>query len=173
MKYVAISGGADSTALALLLWERGEEFELVFSDTGAELPEVYWLLPRVAKTIGKKLHVVSNGSFFQHLSAYGFILPGSRMRWCTRLLKLVPQDRFLQTVGAETVYIGIRADEPRRLHTNPRPRIGAREFVYPLAEAGMGKADVKELCAKYNLLCSVYQWRSSVSCFCCFFSKGK
>ncbi len=34
MNYVAVSGGADSTALALLLWERGEDFEMVFSDTG-------------------------------------------------------------------------------------------------------------------------------------------
>lgn len=149
----------------------GGEFELVFADTGAELPEVYWLLPRLAKTIGKTLHVVSNGSFFQHLAAYGYMLPGPRLRWCTRLLKQVPQDRFFQTVGAETVYIGIRADEPRRLHTNPRPRSGAHEFVYPLAEAGMGKADVKELCAKYDLLNPVYQWRSSVSCFCCFFQR--
>jgi 3'-phosphoadenosine 5'-phosphosulfate sulfotransferase (PAPS reductase)/FAD synthetase len=37
--YVSLSGGADSTALAILLKERGEEFEMVFADTGAELPE--------------------------------------------------------------------------------------------------------------------------------------
>jgi len=31
MKYVCVSGGADSTAMALLLWERGEEFEVTYS----------------------------------------------------------------------------------------------------------------------------------------------
>lgn len=74
----------------------GGGFELVFADTGAELPEVYWLLPRLAKTIGKTLHVVSNGSFFQHLAAYGYMLPGPRLRWCTRLLKQVPLPNFLE-----------------------------------------------------------------------------
>ena len=44
MKYIAVSGGMDSTALVLLLWEHGVEFELVFSDTGAELPKVSCLL---------------------------------------------------------------------------------------------------------------------------------
>ncbi len=49
MKYVAVSGGADSTALALLMHERGEEFEMVFADTGAELPETYYTLARLAR----------------------------------------------------------------------------------------------------------------------------
>lgn len=172
MKYIAVSGGADSTALALLSWERGEDFEMVFSDTGAELPEVYWLLPRLAQTVGKSLHVVNNGSFFQHLVAYGYMLPGPRCRWCTRLLKQVPQDRFFEAQGAEEVAIGIRADEPRRLHINEKPRHGKHKFVYPLAEAGMGKKDVKELCKKYDLLNPVYEWRTNVSCFCCFFQRG-
>jgi 3'-phosphoadenosine 5'-phosphosulfate sulfotransferase (PAPS reductase)/FAD synthetase len=169
MKYVAVSGGADSTALALLLWERGEEFEMVFADTSAELPEVYWLLPRLAQTVGKKLHVVTNGSFFQHLVQYGYMLPGPRLRWCTRLLKQVPQDTFFRQVGAERAAIGIRADEPRRLNRADRNGVS---FYYPLAEAGMDKADVKALCRKYDLLNPVYQWRSSVSCFCCFFQRA-
>jgi 3'-phosphoadenosine 5'-phosphosulfate sulfotransferase (PAPS reductase)/FAD synthetase len=172
MKYVCVSGGADSTALALLLWLRGEDFEMVFADTGAELPEIYWFLPRLAQTVQKPLRVVSNGSFYQHLVTYGYLLPGPRLRWCTRLLKQVPQDKFFQTVGADTVYIGIRADEPRRLHTNLKPRTGIHEFRYPLAEAGMGKKDVKALCSKYDLLNPVYKWRSNVSCFCCFFQRA-
>lgn len=171
MNYVAVSGGADSTALALLLWERGEDFEMVFSDTGGELPETYWILPRLTQRIGKKLNVVSNGGFFQHLIQYGYLLPGPRVRWCTRLLKQVPQDRFLKGVGAEQVSVGIRADEPRRLHTNTKPRTGIHGFVYPLAEAGMTKKDVKALCTNYDLLSPVYQWRSNVSCFFCFFQK--
>jgi len=71
IKQVCISAGADSTALALLLYERGEDFEMVFSDTGAELPEVYWLLPRIAQYTGKKLTVVSGGASSKSLSNMG------------------------------------------------------------------------------------------------------
>jgi len=91
---VAISGGADSTALALLLWERGEEFDLLFSDTGAEFPEAIWAVPQLAKRIERPLHIVSNGSFLSHLSEFGFLLPSWNIRWCTRRLKLIPQDSF-------------------------------------------------------------------------------
>jgi hypothetical protein len=168
MKYVCVSGGADSTAMALLLWERGEEFEMVFSDTGAELPEVYWLLPRLAQKVGKELTVVNNGSFFQHFVHYGYMIPGPRIRWCTGELKQRPMDKYHVQMKADEVCIGIRADEPRRYKKGAR---GGLNFTYPLADAGLAKRDVKKICIKYDLLCPVYEWRSNVSCFCCFFQR--
>jgi hypothetical protein len=35
----------------------------------------------------------------------------------------------------------------------------------------MDKKDVKALCRKYDLLCPTYEWRTNVSCFCCFFQR--
>ncbi len=168
MDYVCVSGGADSTALVLLMWERGEDFEMCFSDTGAELPEVYWFLPRLSKLVGKPLHVVSGGSFFQHLVSYGYMIPGPRIRWCTRLLKNVPQDEFFKRMNADRVAVGIRADEPRRLNRLPR---GGISFYYPLAEVGMDKKDAIAMCKKYDMLNPIYEWRSNLSCFCCFFQR--
>ena len=170
-KIVTVSGGADSTAVALLMYERGEDFELLFSDTGAELPEVYYLLPRLAETVGKPLHVVSGGGFFSMLVSRGFFIPGPRTRWCTGDLKIKPQDKFMAEHNTEVAYIGIRADEPKRLKPNARPLKGKHFFEYPLADAGYGKKEVMEICRKYDLLNPVYKWRTNVSCFCCFFQR--
>lgn len=168
-KVVSVSGGADSTALALLLWERGEDFEMLFADTGAELPEVYWLLPRLARKVGKKLHVVSGQGMFHFLARWGYLLPSNMGRWCTRELKIKPMNLWHDSNDTEVVHIGIRADEKEsRLHNQ---YVDYCENSYPLREAGYGKADVKALCKKYDLLNPVYQWRSSVSCFCCFNQK--
>jgi hypothetical protein len=150
--------------MALLLWERGEEFEMVFSDTGAELPETYWLLPRLAEKVNRPFNVVSNASFFQRLVNRGYFLPGPKTRWCTKELKQIPQDYYWEAHETDAVAVGIRADEPKRLTEREK-------FVYPLAEANMDKKDVKTLCQKYGLLNPIYQWRTNVSCFCCFFQK--
>jgi len=72
-------------------------------------------------------------------------------------------------MGAEEVVVGIRADEAHRLN-GPQGRNGLYH-VYPLVDAGMDKPAVKALCAKYDLLNPIYEWRSSVSCFCCFFQR--
>lgn len=173
MKQVCVSAGADSTAAALLMYERGEDFELLFSDTAAELPETYWLLPRLAQYVGKKLTVVSGGGFYMHLTQYGYVLPSPATRWCTRVLKEQPQDTYFKSIGTEEVIVGIRADEPNRVNLDKKPRCGNHHFVYPLVDAGMDKKDVKALCNKHGLLNPVYQWRSNVSCFCCFFQKGR
>jgi len=170
MKYVALSGGLDSTAMAILLHERDEEYELLFSDTGAELPETLWMVPRVARRLGKKLNVVANHSFFYYLSDYGFLLPSPMVRWCTRQLKQVPQDSFMARLGAEELCVGIRADEARRA-VDRAPKRGSHHFTYPLVAAGIDRAAAKTLCLKYDLLSPVYSWRSNTSCFCCMFQR--
>lgn len=129
---------------------------MVFADTGAELPETYFILPQLARQINKKLYVVCGGTFFQWLVQYGFLLPSPFARWCTRILKQKPLDAF-----SKDMHMGIRADEPRRQHGKS----------YPLVEAGYGKKEVVELCRKYDLLNAVYSWRSNVSCFCCVFQR--
>lgn len=162
-KYIAVSGGADSTATALLLWERGEDFEMVFSDTGVELPEVYYILPELSKIINKPLHVISGGSFFQYLVQFGYLLPSIQRRWCTRLLKTSPQDKFFKENNVSDVSIGFRADEDRELPQN-RPY----SYNYPLRDAGFSRLDVHNLCKKYGLLNDAYKWRSRINCWCCF-----
>lgn len=164
MNYVSYSGGADSTALAILLHERGQEFELVFADTAAEIPETYETITRVAKALGRKLHVLSGGSFYQHLVCHGFMLPGPFCRWCTRVLKQEPQERFFKP--DDVVAIGIRADEAHRGLTAKRYQV-----TRPLVDAGMAKRDVLELCRRYDLLNPAYHWRTNVSCFCCPFQR--
>lgn len=170
MNYVAVSGGADSTAMALLLHERGEEFEMVFSDTGAELPETYWILPRLAQAVQKPLHVVANNTFFAWLVQFGFMLPSAQRRWCTRELKMTPQDRFFKAHNARTVAVGIRVDEVHRADLNKR---GEWEWRYPLVDAGMDRATVHDLCRKHGLLSPAYEWRTNTSCFCCPFQRKR
>lgn len=98
------------------------------------------------------------------------MLPGPRLRWCTRILKQEPQDGFYKKHMPDKVFVGIRADEPRRLNTKART---CGDFVYPLAEAGMDKRAVHSLCARHGLLNPVYEWRSNISCFCCFFQRKR
>jgi len=157
--YVAFSGGADSTALAILLKEQGvKDIELVFYDTGAELPETHWTILNVAKKLGCELTVLSNGTWFQWFIAYHWSIPGFRQRWCTRTLKQMPATRYF--ADKEPAAIGIRADEPHRM-SDYEPR--------PLVDAGMDKKDVIALCEKYDLLNPCYVWRRSCSCYLCQF----
>jgi len=168
MNLLSYSGGADSTAMAILLKQQGIEYELVFADTGAEFPETVWMVARTANLLKKNLTVVSNGGFFAWLVQFGWLLPSAHRRWCTRLLKRTPLDKNREVVGAEVVYVGIRADERERAsrlaESNPY-------WQFPLIEAGLGKTDVIALCRKHDLLNPLYQWRTNVSCFCCPFQR--
>ena len=50
-----ISGGKDSSALAVYLRDRVPEMEYFFCDTGAELPETYEYLDRLETALGKPI----------------------------------------------------------------------------------------------------------------------
>lgn len=165
-----LSGGKDSTALAIYLRDHIPDLEYVFCDTEKELPETYEYLARLEAYLGQQIvRLKHDGRDFDHwLTVYGNYLPSARSRWCTRHLKIQPFERY---VGDDPVrsYIGIRADEDREGYVSRRPNITP---VYPLKEAGITKADVMRLLDSSGLgLPEYYRWRSRSGCYFCFFQQ--
>lgn len=166
---LGLSGGKDSSALAIYLRDRVPEMEYVFCDTGKELPETYEFLTLMEAYLGKPIQRLSNERDFDHyLGVFNGYLPSSRMRWCTRLLKLKP---FEQYCGDDAVinYVGIRADEQREGYISTKPNIRS---VFPFREDGITKADVLRILDESGVgVPKYYRWRTRSGCFFCFFQR--
>lgn len=166
---LGLSGGKDSSALAVYLKGRVPEMEYIFTDTGKELPETYEYIDKLEAFLGKPIVRLNADRGFDHwLEIYSGYLPSSRMRWCTRQLKLKPFEAY---VGEEPVvsYVGIRADEDREGYISTKPNIKA---VFPFREDGIGKADVLRILEEAGLgLPEYYSWRSRSGCYFCFFQR--
>lgn len=144
---VAFSGGKDSTAVALMLWEMGEDFSLLFTPTGNELPELVAHMAKVCALTGKELITPPNkplSAWIEHFDA----LPNHRQRWCTRLIKIQPCIAYLKANPGTTLCVGLRADELERSGLYGEYGI----YRYPLREAGYGLSDVVTKCRKYGLM---------------------
>lgn len=171
---VLISGGKDSTALALYLRRKSPEsaVEYVFCDTHKELPETYEYLARIEAYLGKPIVRLSSDlgdrGFDHYLKIYGGYLPAPNMRWCTRRLKIEPFERY---VGDDAVllYVGIRADERREGYVSTKPNITP---VYPFRSDGIGKQDVLRILQESGVgMPEYYEWRSRSGCYFCFFQR--
>jgi 3'-phosphoadenosine 5'-phosphosulfate sulfotransferase (PAPS reductase)/FAD synthetase len=88
---LGISGGKDSSALAIHLRDRIPQMEYFFCDTGSELPETYDFLLRLEAALGKPITRLNAERNFDHwLQVYQGALPSPQMRWCTKNLKIKP-----------------------------------------------------------------------------------
>lgn len=168
---VSLSGGKDSTALAIYLRDRIENLEYVFCDTEKELPETYDYLKKLEVYLGREIILLkNNGRGFDELlkERRGF-LPSPQARWCTEQLKIKPFEDYL---GDDVCYsyIGIRADELyRKGYISTKPNIIAR---YPFIDAGIKKLDVIRILNESGLgLPEYYEWRSRSGCYFCFFQR--
>lgn len=182
---VSLSGGKDSTAMLLMMLDRGEPIHSVaFCDTGWEFPQMlghvalleertgvvvtrlrparpftYWMYERpiVARKgpMKGKVHRIGNG------------WPSMTRRWCTRL-KLNAIDRHLKTIPDPVVCIGYAADERHRVNSFSLHHRKYHEIRYPLVEWGVTEADALAYCRERG-----YHWDGlydvfgRVSCFCC------
>lgn len=166
-----ISGGKDSSALAVYMRDKIPNMEYVFCDTQKELPEIYDYLDRLEAYLGKPIVRLNAERGFDHwLQVYGNYLPSSRMRWCTRMLKIKP---FEQYVGDDKVvsYVGIRADEDRSGYISTKENITA---VFPFKEDGIVRADVFRLLEESGVgIPEYYKWRSRSGCFFCFYQQNE
>ena len=110
---VALSGGKDSTAMALRLAEvEPRDYTYAITPTGDELPEmfVHWKL--LEDLLGQSLTVLTSGHSLSGLIKKQNALPNWRMRWCTRVLKIEPFNAHLMESRPAVSYVGLRADEP-------------------------------------------------------------
>lgn len=111
---IALSGGKDSTALALRLAEvEPRDYIYLITPTGDELPEMVDHWKRLEDMLGKPMTRVTNQTldfWIDHFNA----LPNWRQRWCTRLLKIEPCIAWIKAHQPATLYVGLRADEEER-----------------------------------------------------------
>jgi hypothetical protein len=168
---LSLSGGKDSTALAIYMRDRIPEMEYVFCDTEQELPETYEYLDKLAVYLGKSIKILKHdGKGFEDLLlARRWFLPSAQVRWCTEYLKIKP---FEKEIGDDLCYsyIGIRADEPQRKgYISTKPNIIAK---YPFIDDGITKSDVIRILDESGLgLPAYYDWRSRSGCYFCFFQQ--
>ncbi len=140
-KVVSFSGGRTSAYLCYLIKKKyGDDVDFVYMDTGAEHPKTYEFIRKVNDAFnlnltclrtdfdtaigkGNKYHEVSIDEigpdlkpFRQMMAKYGVPYIGGM--FCTDRMKLVPFTKYCQEKygkkGYET-WLGIRADEPKRL----------------------------------------------------------
>lgn len=169
-----VSGGKDSTALALYMRDKHPEIEMeyVFCDTQKELAETYEYLARIEAFLGQEVIRLSSDlgerGFDHHLEMFRGYLPSPSMRWCTRLLKIEPFERF---IGDDPVklYVGIRADEARDGYISTKPNI---ESMFPFKDDGLVKDDIMQILEQSGVgLPKYYEWRTRSGCYFCFFQR--
>lgn len=187
MQHIAcVSFGKDSLATVILAKEHGEPLDAVVysevmfdKDTSGEVPEhrdfIYnvaipklesWGIPtivlRAEKTFldcfyhkrTKSKIPERNGKY------YGFPMVGGC--FINSRCKSPPLDSFIHSHPKVKEYVGIAADEPKRLK-----RLDGSRKISLLAKYGVTEQGAAELCKRHGLLSPVYDFSSRNGCWFC------
>lgn len=166
MKHIVqFSGGKDSTAMLLMMLERGMPVdEIVFCDTGKEFPQMYEHIKKVEEYIGRKITILKPEKSFDYyfaehvrgrgksVGAKGYGWASMRIRWCTGLLKTQPNKKYLSGKGEHRLYIGIAFDEPKRHENIPQ------NVIHPLYDWGITEAEALKYCYEHG-----FDWGGYIS----------
>lgn len=161
---VALSGGKDSTCLAIELSEREpRDYEYVCTPTGNELPTMvdHWVA--LGERLGTNIKPIGVGQSLGQLIRKQNALPNWQMRWCTRMLKIEPFQAYLLSAHPCTVYVGIRADETSRDGVDWE-ELGGVTLRYPLVEWGYNRACVIKSLKDHDIVVP-----DRTDCAACFF----
>lgn len=142
--FVFVSGGKDSTALALRLKEMNPEvdYRYICTPTSDELPEMVAHWEYLGTLLGKPIEYISREGGLKKLMEENNALPSFRLRFCTRELKIMQAKAFFirESKDAKVIsYVGLRADEEERVGGIFGDLV---EQVYPMREWGWGLSDV-------------------------------
>jgi 3'-phosphoadenosine 5'-phosphosulfate sulfotransferase (PAPS reductase)/FAD synthetase len=141
---LSYGGGVNSFALLLLLLKRRKKLdEVVFADTGAELPETYRHL-RYARKVLKEKNIPftevssKNGSLYDTCRRRK-VIPSVFWRWSTRDYKITPIYSYYRSLGDHiNQYLAICWDEIDRMKDSLIPSV---TNLYPLIDGKLTRAD--------------------------------
>jgi 3'-phosphoadenosine 5'-phosphosulfate sulfotransferase (PAPS reductase)/FAD synthetase len=133
---LGISGGKDSSALAIYLKDTYPELEIEYysCDTGKELKETYDLIDNLEIFLGQKIKILkavsdnAHDPFDHFLDLYGGYLPSNTSRWCTKKLKLMPFEKYIAGEDPIVSYVGIRGDEDREGYISKKKNV---QSIFP------------------------------------------
>lgn len=146
---VGLSGGKDSTALALALKEyEPRDYIYICNPTGNELPEMQTHMKYLESMLDADIIPVTAGKTLTELIRKQKMLPNFRARFCTEKLKTIPTKKYLQQFDDVVIYIGLRADEEHRMGMNYGNHIKQR---HPFREWTWNLRDVWAYLGRYNV----------------------
>ena len=183
---VSLSGGKDSSALLLLMIEKGMPIDAVISaDTGMEFPEMYNHLAKLDDLLYRErgIHITTlrhphgfewlmfdepkqKSSCLENrarlgIPPYGNGWPGIKVRWCTGQLKTHLISKEVNRLKKEKNalhYVGIAADEAWR----------CKDEQYPLVDWKITEAQALQICYSRGFdFGGLYEIYRRASCGCC------
>lgn len=153
--------------MLLMLLEKGYPLDYIVScDTGKEFPEMYAHIEKVKQYLKerfpdapeittlraehsfdyfmfeipvKRKFDTTDSRYNKYQSSCGYGWGSFKNRWCTSRMKTRVMEKFFKDVGEYVNYIGIAADEPKRLKADKRK-------IYPLAEWGISERAALNFC---------------------------
>jgi 3'-phosphoadenosine 5'-phosphosulfate sulfotransferase (PAPS reductase)/FAD synthetase len=177
---ISFSGGKDSTAMALLMLEKGEPtHSIVAFDTGWEFPQMYEHWDKFERHTGLKITVLKPERPFTYwmferevvarkgerkggVHRIGNGWPSPMRRWCTRQ-KVEEINKYLRNIENPISCVGIAADEAHRVKDNSK-----YPCRYPLIEWDIDEPRALEICQHHGFdWGGLYGFFKRVSCFCC------
>lgn len=178
---VSLSGGKDSTAMLLLMLEKGEQVDdIVFFDWGMEFPQMYEHLEKLEDYIGRKITRLYPPHSFEYYmfeiprrnGNKGFGFPHRLAKWCSRY----KADWINRNYKDSTMCIGYSYEERFR-----RAKYHSRwsdkwqiTLRYPLLEWGVAETVARDYCYSRGFeFGNLYQVFRRVSCWCCPFQSPK
>lgn len=173
-RFIAFSGGIESSTLALIY---GAVAKPIFADTGSEHEELYERIEKIENKLkqihGEQFEIirVSGGNLKDYIKKHKYF-PSHGARYCTRLFKIEPMDKFLAEQGECELMIGFNADEA----SDRKGNFGLQKnvkYTYPLVDNGLTRQNCIELLKRANLEPLFPPYMRRGGCDICFYKSKK
>lgn len=184
---VSLSGGKDSTAMLLMMLEKGEQIDdIVFFDWGMEFEEMYEHLQALEDYIGRsitRLYPPNSFEFYMlekprprsQSSSRGYGWPNGKVKWCSRY----KADWINQAYKNTIMCLGYAYEErfSRAKASNRWQYRWGITVRYPLLEWGVTEIEALKYCYSKGFDWGgpdgLYTFYDRASCWCCPFQNRK